>query len=181
MVEVKARGDEESNIGWARTLEQSGVHVSYGMVGLKTHCKMTLIVRREVDGLRRYAHLGTGNYNAQTARLYTDLGIFTADPDICADVSDLFNYLTGYSAQREFRKLIVAPMNLRRQVVELIEREAAHGAARATDLQDECADRCGDDRGPVPRLARGRGDRLADPRGLLPASRACPASARRSG
>ncbi len=127
MVEVKARGDEESNIGWARTLEQSGVHVSYGMVGLKTHCKMTLIVRREVDGLRRYAHLGTGNYNAQTARLYTDLGIFTSDPDICADVSDLFNYLTGYSAQREFRKLIVAPMNLRRQVVELIEREAAHG------------------------------------------------------
>ncbi len=129
MVELKARGDEESNIGWARALERSGVHVAYGMGGLKTHCKMTLIVRREVDGLRRYAHLGTGNYNAQTARLYTDLGIFTADPDICADVSDLFNYLTGYSAQREFRKLIVAPMNLRRQVLALIDREAGHGPA----------------------------------------------------
>ncbi len=127
MVELKARGDEESNIGWARTLEQTGVHVAYGMGGLKTHCKMALIVRREVDGLRRYAHLGTGNYNASTARLYTDLGIFTADPDICADVSDLFNYLTGYSAQREFRKLIVAPMNLRRQVIELIDREADFG------------------------------------------------------
>ncbi len=128
MVELKARGDEESNIGWARTLEQAGVHVSYGLVGLKTHSKMALIVRREVDGLRRYAHLGTGNYNSQTARLYTDLGIFTADPDICADVSDLFNYLTGYSAQREFRKLIVAPMNLRRQFKELIEQEARFGS-----------------------------------------------------
>jgi polyphosphate kinase len=98
------------------------------MGGLKTHCKMALIVRREVDGLRRYAHLGTGNYNASTARLYTDLGLFTADPDICADVSDLFNYLTGYSAQREFRKLLVAPMNLRRQIIELIDREATFGA-----------------------------------------------------
>lgn len=127
MVELKARGDEESNIGWARRLEQAGVHVSYGLVGLKTHCKLALIVRREVDGLRRYAHLGTGNYNASTARLYTDLGIFTADPDICADVSDLFNYLTGYSEQATYRKLIVAPMNLRRQLMELIERETGHG------------------------------------------------------
>lgn len=129
MVELKARGDEESNIGWARALERAGVHVAYGLVGLKTHCKLTLIVRREADGLRRYAHLGTGNYNAQTARLYTDLGLFTADPEICADVSDLFNYLTGYSAQRDFRKLIVAPTNLRRQVIELIDREASHGEA----------------------------------------------------
>jgi polyphosphate kinase len=128
LVELKARGDEESNIGWARALEQAGVHVAYGLVGLKTHCKLALIVRREATGLRRYAHLGTGNYNAQTARLYTDLGLFTADPDICADVSDVFNVLTGYSEQREFRKLLVAPNNLRRQLVELIEREAAHGA-----------------------------------------------------
>jgi polyphosphate kinase len=127
MVELKARGDEESNIGWARALEQAGVHVVYGLLGLKTHCKLALLVRKEADGLRRYAHLGTGNYNAQTARIYTDFGLFTADPDICADVSDLFNYLTGYSAQRQFRKLIVAPSNLRDQLVELIEREAAHG------------------------------------------------------
>jgi polyphosphate kinase len=127
MVELKARGDEESNIGWARALEEAGVHVAYGLLGLKTHCKLALIVRREVDGLRRYVHLGTGNYNAQTARSYTDLGLFTADPDICADVSDLFNYLTGYSAQREFRKLIVAPANMRRQVLELIAREATFG------------------------------------------------------
>jgi polyphosphate kinase len=127
LVELKARGDEESNIGWARALEQAGVHVAYGLVGLKTHCKLALIVRREPSGLRRYAHLGTGNYNAQTARLYTDLGLFTADPDICADVSDVFNVLTGYSEQREFRKLLVAPHNLRRQLVELIDREATHG------------------------------------------------------
>lgn len=127
MVELKARGDEESNIGWARALEQSGVHVAYGLLGLKTHCKVALIVRREADGLRRYVHLGTGNYNAQTARSYTDLSIFTADPAICADVSDLFNYLTGYSAQRDFRKLIVAPANMRRQVLDLIAREASHG------------------------------------------------------
>ncbi len=127
MVELKARGDEESNIGWARALEEAGVHVAYGLFGLKTHCKLTLMVRREADGLRRYAHLGTGNYNAQTARLYTDFGLFTSDPDICADVADLFNYLTGYSAQRDFRKLLVAPMNLRRQLVESIEREATYG------------------------------------------------------
>lgn len=128
MVELKARGDEESNINWARALEEAGVHVAYGLLGLKTHCKLALIVRREIDGLRRYVHLGTGNYNAQTARSYTDLGLFTADPDICADVSDLFNYLTGYSAQREFRKLIVAPANMRRQLLELIAREATFGA-----------------------------------------------------
>ena len=128
LVELKARGDEESNIGRARALEQAGVHVAYGLVGLKTHCKLALIVRREPDGLHRYAHLGTGNYNAQTARLYTDIGLFTADPDICADVSDVFNVLTGYSEQRVFRKLLVAPANLRRQLLELIDREASHGA-----------------------------------------------------
>ena len=127
MVELKARFDEESNIEWARALEQAGVHVAYGLVGLKTHCKLALIVRREADGLRRYVHLGTGNYNAATARGYTDFGLLTCDPDIGADVSDVFNYLTGYSAQREFRKLLVAPANLRARLEELIEREAAHG------------------------------------------------------
>lgn len=126
-VELKASFDEESNIGWARALEQAGVHVAYGLLGLKTHCKLALIVRKEADGLRRYAHLGTGNYNASTARGYTDFGLLTADPDICADVSDVFNYLTGYSAQRQFRKLLVAPANLRSRLVELIEREAAFG------------------------------------------------------
>src|SRR6266542_4060571 len=127
MVELKARFDEESNIGWARALEQQGVHVAYGLLGLKTHCKLTLIVRKEADGLKRYVHLGTGNYNAMTARVYTDFGLLTCDPEIGADVSDVFNYLTGYSAQREFRKLLVAPANLRGRLVELIEREAAHG------------------------------------------------------
>jgi polyphosphate kinase len=127
MVELKARFDEESNIGWARALEQAGVHVAYGLVGLKTHCKLALLVRKEADGLRRYAHLGTGNYNATTARVYTDFGLLTADPDIGADVSDVFNYLTGYSAQREFRKLLVAPANLRARLLELIEREATFG------------------------------------------------------
>jgi polyphosphate kinase len=127
MVELKARFDEESNIGWARALEQAGVHVAYGLVGLKTHCKLALIVRKEADGLRRYVHLGTGNYNAATARVYTDFGLLTCDPDIGADVSDVFNYLTGYSAQHDFRKLLVAPANLRARLMELIAREAAHG------------------------------------------------------
>ncbi len=126
-VELKASFDEESNIGWAKALEHAGVHVAYGLLGLKTHCKLALIVRKEAEGLRRYAHLGTGNYNASTARGYTDFGFLTADPEICADVSDVFNYLTGYSAQRQFRKLLVAPANLRARLVELIEREAAHG------------------------------------------------------
>lgn len=128
LVELKARFDEESNIGWARALEQAGVHVVYGLLGLKTHCKMTLIVRREGAALRRYVHLGTGNYNATSARTYTDMGLFTADSDIVADVSDLFNFLTGYSAQQSFRKLLVAPANLRARVLELIERETTHGA-----------------------------------------------------
>lgn len=128
LVEVKARFDEESNIIWARALEKEGVHVAYGMVGLKTHCKIAMAVRREGAGMRRMVHLGTGNYNVSTARLYTDLGLMTADEDIASDVTDVFNYLTGYSAQTEYRKLLVAPVNLRRRIAELIEREAAHGA-----------------------------------------------------
>ncbi len=130
LVELQARFDETNNINWARTLERDGVHVAYGTPGLKTHCKTALVIRRDPDGaIRRYVHIGTGNYNTKTARLYTDLGLFTASPSIGADVSDLFNTLTGYSRQRLYRKLLVAPANLRARVVALIEREAAHARA----------------------------------------------------
>ncbi len=126
LVELKARFDEASNINWARALEREGVHVVYGLPGLKTHCKVALVVRREDDGIRRYVHVATGNYNAVTAQLYTDLGMFTCDPDIGADATDLFNYLTGYSAKRRFRRLLVAPINLREEMSSLIEREVRH-------------------------------------------------------
>jgi polyphosphate kinase len=123
LVELKARFDEENNIEWARMLEQAGVHVTYGMLGLKTHCKLALVVRRDREGLRRYVHIGTGNYNPATARLYTDFGLLTCNRDIGADVSDVFNYLTGYSKQSSYRKLLVAPVNLRGGLRERIERE----------------------------------------------------------
>jgi polyphosphate kinase len=126
MVELKARFDEESNIEWARALESEGVHVVYGLVGLKVHSKVALVVRREGETIRRYVHLGTGNYNPITARLYTDLSLFTADEQIGADVTDLFNYVTGYSAKNDFRKLLVAPINLRQRLEELIRREIEH-------------------------------------------------------
>jgi len=123
LVELKARFDEENNIVWARALEQAGVHVVYGLVGLKTHCKLLLVVRREGDGITRYVHMSTGNYNHVTTRLYTDIGLFTSDPDIGADVSDLFNALTGYSLKQEYRKLLVAPELMRQQILDRIERE----------------------------------------------------------
>jgi polyphosphate kinase len=123
LVELKARFDEASNIGWAKRLEAEGVHVVYGLLGLKTHSKIALVVRKEGDGLRRYVHLATGNYNASTAQVYTDLGLFTADEAIGADATDLFNYLTGYSAKTDYRKLIVAPINLRSRLEALIRRE----------------------------------------------------------
>jgi polyphosphate kinase len=126
LVELKARFDEENNIVWARALERAGVHVVYGLLGLKTHCKLALVVRREQDGLRRYVHLGTGNYNVSTSRVYTDLGMFSCRPELGADISDLFNYLTGYSKQRHYRKLLVAPVNLRSGVASLIRREIVH-------------------------------------------------------
>jgi polyphosphate kinase len=129
LVELKARFDEENNIGWARELEQAGVHVVYGVVGLKTHGKAALVVRREPDGIRRYVHLATGNYNPTTARIYTDLGLFTANPDFGEDVSALFNLLTGYSQRRDWRKLRVAPVDLRDHVIALIERERQHAAS----------------------------------------------------
>src|SRR5262245_27426188 len=126
LVELKARVDEESNIHWARALEREGVHVVYGLLGLKTHCKIALVVRRESNSIRRYVHMSTGNYNPVTAQLYTDLGYFTSDDDIGADATDLFNYLTGYSAKISYRKLLVAPINLRDRLESLIRREIEH-------------------------------------------------------
>ena len=125
LVEIKARFDEQANIKWARALERAGCHVVYGVVGLKTHCKTALVVRQEGGTIRRYAHIGTGNYNPKTARMYEDLGLFTADEAICADVTDLFNVLTGYSRQTEYRSLLVAP----------------HGRARRADRADRARDR----------------------------------------
>ncbi len=129
LVELKARFDEVNNIYWARELEKVGVHVVYGLVGLKTHAKMTLVVRKEYDGVKRYVHLATGNYNATTAKLYTDLGFFTCDPDICSDVADIFNFLTGYSKQKEYKKLFVSPVNMREKFIELINREIENANA----------------------------------------------------
>lgn len=126
LVELKARFDEESNIGWARALEEVGVHVVYGLVGLKTHCKATMVIRQEGDGIRRYLHLSTGNYNALTSRIYEDMGMFTCDEDMGADATDLFNYLTGYSTKQEYRKLLVAPVSLRKKLEKMIQREIEH-------------------------------------------------------
>ena len=123
LVELKARFDEENNIFWAKELEKAGVHVVYGLLGLKTHAKMTLVVRKETDNVKRYVHLSTGNYNTTTAKLYTDLGFFTSDEAICSDVSEIFNYLTGYADQSKFRKLLVAPVNMRDKFLQLISRE----------------------------------------------------------
>ncbi|HEX4684796.1 MAG TPA: polyphosphate kinase 1 [Gemmatimonadaceae bacterium] len=131
IVELKARFDEANNITWARQLEDAGVHVAFGSATLKTHAKTALVVRREPDGIRRYVHLGSGNYNSRTARLYTDVGLITCSPSIGADVSDLFNSLTGYSRQRLYRKLLVAPVNLRDRFVDLIRREAERARAGA--------------------------------------------------
>src|SRR6201996_2182142 len=134
LVELKARFDEQANIQWARALEQAGVHVVYGLVGLKTHCKTCLVVRREGSTIRRYCHIGTGNYNSKTARLYEDLGLLTADPDIGADLTDLFNTLTGYSRKVSYRNLLVAPHGIRTGIIERVNREIAahreHGGGR---------------------------------------------------
>ena len=129
IVELKARFDEQANIAWAKALEEAGVHVVYGLVGLKTHSKTVLVLRREDDGIRRYCHVGTGNYNSSTAAVYEDLGLLTSDPDIGADVGDLFNYLTGYSRQSEYRQIFVAPVTLRERVLELIARQVEAGPA----------------------------------------------------
>jgi polyphosphate kinase len=128
LVELQARFDEQANIAWARTLEQAGVHVVYGVVGLKTHAKVCLVVRREGSGIRRYAHIGTGNYNSDTARIYEDLGLLTADQQLGSDVADLFNLLTGYSRQRGYGRLLVAPIALRERIVEMIRQQMTLGS-----------------------------------------------------
>ena len=130
LVELTARGDEEANIAWARTLEKAGVHVVYGVVGLKTHAKIVLVVRREESTIRRYCHIGTGNYNPQTATVYEDIGLFSADPELTADVADLFNRLTGYSNAADYRKILVAPETLRPRLLELIREEATASDGR---------------------------------------------------
>jgi polyphosphate kinase len=130
LVELKARFDEASNIGWARALEQAGVHVTYGLVGLKTHAKTALVVRREQGRIRRYCHIGTGNYNAKTARLYTDIGLLTCDEEITNDLTDLFNSLTGYARDTRYRRILVAPDGLREAVIELIGRVARRHSPR---------------------------------------------------
>jgi polyphosphate kinase len=129
LIELKARFDEERNILFAGALEKAGVHVLYGIVGLKTHCKTTLVVREEPDGIRCYAHIGTGNYHAQTAKLYTDLGLLTCEPNITRDVVELFHYLTGRSLKRNYRRLLVAPVNMRDRILALIAREAENARA----------------------------------------------------
>ena len=126
LVELKARFDEESNIEWARALEREGVHVVYGLIGLKIHCKVVMVVRREGDRIARYVHLSTGNYNVVTAHLYTDIGMFTASEEVAEDVTHLFNYLTGYSAKADYKRLLVSPVNLRQRLMAMIEREIDH-------------------------------------------------------
>jgi polyphosphate kinase len=145
LVEVQARFDEQANIGWARMLERAGCHVVYGLVGLKTHCKTALVVRQEGNQIRRYCHIGTGNYHPKTARLYEDFGLLTADPEVGADLTDLFNVLTGYSRQTAYRRLLVAPHGVRSGIIERIDREIAHVRAgrrglvqmKANSLVDE--------------------------------------------
>jgi polyphosphate kinase len=140
LVELQARFDEQVNIEWARRLEEAGVHVVYGLVGLKTHAKIALVVRQEEDGIRRYCHVGTGNYNPVTASSYEDVGLFSADPELGADLSELFNHMTGFSHERTYRKLLVAPVGLRASLLEMIRREAESGAGRivikVNNLQD---------------------------------------------
>jgi polyphosphate kinase len=129
LIELQARFDEENNIIWATRLEDAGVHVSYGVAGLKTHAKVLLVVRREGDGIRRYVHLGTGNYNPKTARGYTDFGLLSADPELAADLTELFNLLTGFGSPARFRRLITAPKGMRDRFVAMIRREAEHARA----------------------------------------------------
>ncbi len=135
IVELKARFDEQANIGWARALEEAGVHVVYGIVGLKTHSKTVLVLRNEDEGIRRYCHVGTGNYNSKTARIYEDIGLLTADPDIGADVGDLFNYLTGFSRHAGYRQLLVSPVTLRHRMLELIAQEERFGGSGRIEMK----------------------------------------------
>ena len=183
LVEVKARFDERANIQWGRALEEAGVHVVYGLPSLKTHAKCILVVRREGDGVRHYLHVGTGNYNAKTARLYTDFGLLTCDEEIGADVADMFNFLTGFARPRGYRKVLVAPAHLRHGVIEEIERTIAvhqDGQPRADPDEDELARRPRVHPGALPRVPGGRAGRDQHARHLLPEARRARASRRTS-
>ena len=174
LVELKARFDERRNIEWARQMEQSGVHVVHGFANLKIHAKTTLVVRREGGVLRRYAHIGTGNYNAVTARLYEDFGVFTDDEAITSDVADLFNHLTGFGRPQRFRKILVAPFNLRSGLIEQIRRvaEAAEeGRPARIRIKVNSLTDVGDDRGALQGFAGGREDRDRRPVDLHAAAR----------
>ena len=170
LVELKARFDEQANIARARVLEEAGVHVVYGLVGLKTHAKVMLVVRQEADGIRRYCHVGTGNYNPKTADLYEDLGLLSADPDLGADLTDLFNHLTGYSHQGTYRKLLVAPAHLRHAIADRIEQQAALGDGRPHHHEDEQPGGPGTDRHALRRVAAGHRGRPRGAGHLLPAT-----------
>ena len=174
LVEVKARFDEVANIGWARTLERAGCHVVYGLVGLKTHCKTALVVRQEGNQIRRYCHIGTGNYHPKTARLYEDFGMLTADPEVGADVTDLFNVLTGYSRQTAYRRLLVAPHGVRAGPDRADRRagpDRPRGRRGAGAVQGELAGRRGDHRRALPGLAGRRAGRSDHPRHVRAAAR----------
>ena len=184
LVEIKARFDEQANIKWARKLEEAGCHVVYGLVGLKTHCKLSLVVRQEGDTLRRYCHVGTGNYHPKTARLYEDLGLLTADPQVGADLSDLFNRLSGYSRRETYRRLLVAPKSLRDGLIARINKEVAAPPGRAARVrpdQGQLDGRRGDHRRPLPGLAGRRAGRHLGARHLRGAPRRRRACRRTSG
>jgi polyphosphate kinase len=170
VVEIKARFDEAANIQWANRLERTGIHVMYGVVGLKTHSKVILVVRRDFNGLRRYAHIGTGNYHAGTARIYSDLGLLTCDDGIGRDLVELFNYLTtGYKPSRSYQRILAAPRALKRPLLDMIEREIRRHSPGPDPLQDERARRFGHRRGAVPRRPRRGRDRADRARHLPPA------------
>ncbi len=164
LVEIKARFDESANINWARKLEKAGVHVVYGLVGLKTHCKLALVVRQEADGsLKHFSHIGTGNYNPKTSRIYEDFGLLTADDVVGKDITRLFNELSGYAIEKKFKRLLVAPLHLRKGLIKRIEAEAVKrqgGTQVGHPDQAQLHRRRGGDRRPVPR-ERCRGARRA--------------------
>ena len=170
LVELKARFDEQANIARARVLEEAGVHVVYGLVGLKTHAKVLLVVRQEADGIRRYCHVGTGNYNPKTADLYEDLGLLSADPDLGADLTDLFNHLTGYSHQGTYRKLLVAPVAPAPRDRRSHRAAGGPGRGRPHHHEDEQPGRPGADRHALRRVAAGHRDRPRRAGHLLPAT-----------
>ena len=171
IIELKARFDEEANIGWARALEEVGVHVVYGIVGLKTHSKTALVLRREDDGVRHYCHVGTGNYNSKTARIYEDLGLLTSDPAIGADVGELFNYLTGFSRHSDYREILVSPVTVRKRIHAMIEEQADAGPGGPHRVEAQRPHRRRHDRRALPGLGRRRADRPGGARPVPPAAR----------